>query len=250
MEAMKGHKSEKSRRFQIVIMLSVALSIGACTGKSQDTVGSGSGAESQAVSTGKSGVTAEERALYTKEIAAMAEQLDRTYEDGWICGRNTRVHKSGYRDVSPQIKAQFAVAYQEMLNKTDQNLAMEASSYVPYSKRFKFALDWWKNSDAREAFLKEPTKKKLVWLQESMLDGSELFWRVFEKLNPGKVNSVAVMAHDQEQDMVYNYTEREGHPGSFSQQWVIWSDTLAAVGDSKTNKDLSASEKNESEKSQ
>ena len=111
MEAMKGHKSEKSRRFQIVIMLSVALSIGACTGKSQDTVGSGSGAESQAVSTGKSGVTAEERALYTKEIAAMAEQLDRTYEDGWICGRNTRVHKSGYRDVSPQIKAQFAVAY-------------------------------------------------------------------------------------------------------------------------------------------
>lgn len=224
---------DRFKNFQIFVILSAVLLVGACTGKSQDAVGSGSGIESKAVSTGKSGATVEERALYTKEIAAMAEQLDRTYEDGWICGRNTRVHKSGYRDVSPQIKAQFAVAYQEMLNKTDQNLAMEASSYVPYSKRFEFALDWWKNSDAREAFLKEPTKKKLVWLQESMLDGSELFWRVFEKLNPGKVNSVAVMAHDQEQDMVYNYTEREGHPGSFSQQWVIWSDTLAAVGDSK-----------------
>ncbi len=236
---------DRFKNFQIFVILSAVLLVGACTGKSQDAVGSGSGIESKAVSTGKSGATVEERALYTKEIAAMAEQLDRTYEDGWICGRNTRVHKSGYRDVSPQVKAQFAVAYQEMLNKTDQNLAMEASSYIPYSKRFEFALDWWKNSDAREAFLKEPTKKKLVWLQESMLDGSELFWRVFEKLNPGKVNSVAVMAHDQEQDMVYNYTEREGHPGSFSQQWVIWSDTLAAVGDSK-----GSNQKDKSEKSQ
>ena len=224
---------DRFKNFQTVILLVATLSVCSCSGKSQDSVGSGSGVESKPVSTGKSGVSAEERALYTKEIAAMAEQLDRTYEDGWICGRNTRVHKSGYRDVCPKIKAQFAVAYQEMLNKTDQNLAMEASSYVPYSKRFKFALDWWKGSDARQAFIKEPTKKKLVWLQESMLDGSELFWRVFEKLNPGKVNSVAVMAHDQEQDMVYNYTEREGHPGSFSQQWVIWSDTLPALGDSK-----------------
>lgn len=236
---------DRFKNFQIFVILSAVLLVGACTGKSQDAVGSGSGIESKAVSTGKSGATVEERALYTKEIAAMAEQLDRTYEDGWICGRNTRVHKSGYRDVSPQVKAQFAVAYQEMLNKTDQNLAMEASSYIPYSKRFEFALDWWKNSDAREAFLKEPTKKKLVWLQESMLDGSELFWRVFEKLNPGKVNSVAVMAHDQEQDMVYNYTEKEGHPGSFSQQWVIWSDTLAALGDNKGSNPKDKSEKSQ-----
>lgn len=168
----------------------------------------------------------EERAVYLKEITALARELDKGYEDGWICGRNSRVHKSGYRLVSPEMKAEFALAYQQMLNQSGQNLAVEVNSYVPYSKRFEFALNWWQQSKAVTQFDSQSTKKKVVWVHESLLDGSELFWRAFENENQGAVNSVSVMAHDKEQDMVFNYMEAEGMPGNYSEQYSKWSKVL------------------------
>ena len=166
---------------------------------------------------------------YRKEISLMASKLDRKFEDGWICGRNARVLKSSYRTVNPDIKADFALAYQDMIRKSNQNLAASINSYVPYDKRFEFALDWWLSSPAKETFRKEKTRKKVQWLHESMLDASELFWRVFELKNRHSINSAFVLAHDKEQDMVFNFMEKEGKPSTFSNVYTRWKDRLESL---------------------
>lgn len=171
-------------------------------------------------------LTKAERSEYRKEITALAFRLDRKFEDGWICGRNSRVLKSSYRIVDPEIKADFALAYHKMIRESNQNLAASIGSYVPYDKRFEFALNWWRNSKAETLFQKEKTKKKVQWLHESMLDASELFWRVFEKKYRKEINNAFVLAHDKEQDMVYNYMEKEGNPSTFSNVYVRWKDRL------------------------
>lgn len=220
MKPLYGSQVKPGQRLLFGAVLVLSLSISACHSPGNSSV-----------HTSTEPVTIEEeRLIYGKKIAAMAEELDHGFEDGWICGRNTRVHKSGYKDVDPNVKAEFALAYQEMINKTSQNLAVDIDSYVPYSKRFEFALNWWRHSKAGEAFEKESVKKKIVWVHESLLDGSELFWRVYELQHPGQVNSVAVMAHDKEQDMVFNYMEREGEQGTFSKLYKKWFSVLDKSG--------------------
>lgn len=164
----------------------------------------------------------EEKQKYLSEITVLAAKLDKRFEDGWLLGRNSRVLKTGYRVVKPEIKAAFALAYHDMIIDSNQNLSQNINSYVPYSKRTAFAYKWWSNSPAKESFEEESLKKQVYWMHESILDASELFWRIFEKDYGSKVNSVMVLAHDKEQDMVFNYMEKEGQPGTFSDQYVIW----------------------------
>jgi hypothetical protein len=171
-------------------------------------------------------MTAAERSQAEKtlveNIEAVAQRADRNFEDGWICNRNARVLKTGYARVSPKAKAQFALAYRKMIEAQGENLATDVTTYVPYKKRADFALDYWRKSDSASAFEAETTKKKVQWIYESMLDAGELFWRAYEILHPQQVNSAAVLAHYKEQDMVFNYMEDEGTPGSFSDQYVKW----------------------------
>lgn len=180
-------------------------------------------------------LTAEQRAADEKvlleRIEDVARRADGTFEDGWICNRNARVLKTGYARVSPRIKARFALDYRKMLEAEGENLAFDLNSYVPYKKRSRFAIDYWRNSEYAKAFESETRKKQVQWVYESMLDAGELFWRAYELLHPDLVNSAAVLAHYKEQDMVFNYMEDEKTPGSFSQQYVNWEEDTSKADD-------------------
>ncbi len=160
-----------------------------------------------------------------QKIESIAERADHGLEEAWICGRNARVLKTGYAGVSPKGKAEFAIAYEKMLESTKENLAQDLKSYIPYSTRAKFAHEFWIKSDSRQSFEKEKKKKKIQWIYESLLDASELFWRAYEQVHPEQVNSAAVLAHYKEQDMVFNYMEDEKTPGSFSGEYVKWAES-------------------------
>ena len=163
-----------------------------------------------------------EKDIYLAKITALAASLDRKFEDGWIAGKNSRVLKTLYRGVDPSIKAEFALAYQAMIVDSNQNLSQSLESYIPYSKRAEFAYQWWSNSVVKDKFLAEPLKKRVYWVHESMLDASELFWRVFEKEYASRVNSAMVLAHYKEQEMVFDFMEKDGSPSSFSEQYHHW----------------------------
>lgn len=165
-----------------------------------------------------------EEKLLTTDIETVARRADQSLEEYWICNRNARVLKTGYAAVKPEVKAKFAIAYQKMVDASGQNLAADLNTYLPYSKRAEFALKWWRESEYKDAFEKENKKKKVQWIYESMLDASELYWRAFETRHTNLVNSGAVLAHDKEQDMVFNYMENEQTPSSFSEQYTKWSD--------------------------
>lgn len=157
-----------------------------------------------------------------KEIESVAAKADGTFEDGWICNRNPRVLKTGYARVPPSGKAKFALEYRKMIEAAGENLALDTSTYVSYKKRSDFTRDYWEKSEYSRAFNAETVKKKIQWVYESMLDGGELFWRAYESLHPQQVNSAAVLAHYKEQDMVFNYSEDERTPGTFSDQYIRW----------------------------
>lgn len=161
-----------------------------------------------------------------EDIATLAARVDRGFEDGWIAGHSSRVLKSGYRLIDPEIKADFACAYRKFIEKRHQNLALDMSTYVPYTDRFQFGLDFWRSSRAAEKFAAETVKKQVVWVHESLLDASELFFRAYEARNPGTTDSFAVLAHDREQDMVFDFMENQGKRGSYSDTYVKWAGKL------------------------
>jgi len=160
------------------------------------------------------------------DIATLAARVDRGFEDGWIAGHSSRVLKSGYRRIDPEIKAEFACAYRKFIESRHQNLALDMSTYVPYTDRFQFGLDFWRSSKAAEKFAAETVKKQVVWVHESLLDASELFFRAYEARNPGTTDSFVVLAHDREQDMVFDYMENQGKRGSYSDTYVKWAGKL------------------------
>ncbi|MBZ0189014.1 MAG: hypothetical protein K8F91_22405 [Candidatus Obscuribacterales bacterium] len=163
---------------------------------------------------------------YLTDIEALASKVDRGFEDGWIAGHSSRVLKSGYRRIDPLIKAKFATAYNTFIEGQKQNLALDLETYVPYSKRFQFGLDWWRASEVAAQFEAETVKKKVVWVHESLLDASELFFRAYEKRNSKAMGSASVLAHDKEQDMVFDYMETPHKRGSYSETYVKWAKKL------------------------
>lgn len=179
------------------------------------------------------GKTVESEEVYLKAIEQLAFATDTTNVDGWVAGTYSRVFKSDYLVVIPTVKAKFAVDYQKMLDKSGQNLAVDLKTYVPYSKREAFARQWWSKSEYAKDFKAEPVKKQIAWCYESLWDGSELFWRVFEARHPNQVNSAAVMAHDKEQQMVHEYMEDEKTPGSFSKRYAVWKQLARSSGEAK-----------------
>lgn len=150
-----------------------------------------------------------------KEIAAAA---DETAVDGWFYGQDPRFFKSFYRKIAPETKAEFAMDYHDWLSKFHEDLVRDFKSYVPYSKRAKFATTWWTGKEPR--FSKEPIKMQVLWVHESIQDAGELWWRAGEKLNPQSVESAQNLAHDEEQRMLAKFMENENTPGSISD--LIW----------------------------
>lgn len=152
------------------------------------------------------------------EVASIAAKADLDYVDGWIDGRDPRVFKSYYKSISPMQKAKFAMAYHDMIEKSDQNLAQSYKTYIPYKKRVAFARKYWQDSELGPKFKSEIEKMQVAWIHESLLDGSELWWRAAEKRFGNAISSPAQMAHDVEQNMVSKFMEDEGTESTFSQQ--------------------------------
>lgn len=152
------------------------------------------------------------------EIAAVAQKVDRGYEDGWICGREPRVFKSPYGKLDAEHKAAFALAYHNFMEGFPQDLANDRSTYVPYSKRSAFSRSYWESSDLAEKFKKEPEKYQVAWIHESLLDGSELWWRAAEIRFGGRINSASTLSHDTEQNMVFKYMEDQNTESTFALQ--------------------------------
>lgn len=219
------------RKTFVTAIVIFSLSTVSCGNLSSPSSGTASGVREKPVSE----MTAAEREASIKrlleEIESIATKADGTFEDGWICNRNARVLKTGYARVPPKGKAEFALEYRKMLEATGENLALDSATYVPYQKRSDFTRDYWEKSEYAKAFNAEPKKKKVQWVYESMLDGGELFWRAYESLHPEQMNSAAVMAHYKEQDMVFNYAESERTPGTFSEQFIKWTENGKAETD-------------------
>lgn len=161
-------------------------------------------------------------------VSRLAAEEDRKFADGWLFGQLPRVFKSGYGKLSCDLKAKFALDYEAMLMKRKQDLVSNFNSYVPYDQRLIFARDWWKNADQKGMckFTSLPDKEKLIWLHESILDGSELVFRAREKMDPNKINSYTTLAHDKEQDMVAHYTHENGKVSTFSKTYTQWKGKL------------------------
>ena len=156
-----------------------------------------------------------------KEVEAIATEADKSFVDGWIDGRDARVFRSYYKQLSPLEKAQFAMAYHDMVENSDQNLAQSYKTYIPYKTRVKFARNYWLNSDQGKKFSSEIEKMQVAWVHESLLDGSELWWRAAERHFGDAIDSPTQMAHDVEQNMVSKYMEDESTESTFSQQMSI-----------------------------
>jgi hypothetical protein len=137
--------------------------------------------------------------------------------DGFFFGEEARNFKTPYLLTTPELKTDFALAYEQMLTDSNENMLKNWQSYVPYSKRSQFARKWW--TDHSEEFGKQSEKMKILWIHESMLDGSELWFRAIEKLNKGNIDSPSVLAHDEEQRMVFKYAENDHSEGSLSSQF-------------------------------
>lgn len=153
-----------------------------------------------------------------EDVAAIAKKVDSGFEDGWIAGREARVFKSPYRTLSAQDKAQFALAYHDFLEPFHQDLGNNLATYVPYKTRAAFARKYWLASSSGEKFKNEKEKYQIAWMHESLLDGSELWWRAAEKRFGNKIDSVLALVHDTEQNMVSKYMEDEKTEGTFSSQ--------------------------------
>lgn len=163
-----------------------------------------------------------------KRVSQLAGQEDHRYADGWFFGQLPRVFKSGYGKLKSDLKASFALDYDFMLSSRSQNMVQNFESYVPYTQRLVFALDWWKKADKKGLckFVSLTDKEKLIWAHESILDASELVFRVKESMDPAKTTSYAVLAHDKEQDMVAHYTEDKGRVSTFSKLYANWKGKL------------------------
>ncbi len=152
------------------------------------------------------------------DIAEIAKNVDLGFEDGWIAGREARVFKSPYKTLSAPDKADFAIAYHDWLEPLHQDLGNNLATYVPYKKRAQFARKYWENSSSAALFKKVIEKYQVAWIHESLLDGSELWWRAAEKRFGNRIDSVLALVHDTEQNMVSKYMEDERNEGTFSGQ--------------------------------
>lgn len=153
-------------------------------------------------------------------LDAVTEQAKKAgIEDGWYYGQESRTLKTEYLLTTPQTKAQFALAYHDMLAAHNQDMLKRWSSYVPYSIRSDFAEQWW--SKNCPAFDRQSQKMKILWIHESLLDASELWWRANEKLSAAAIDSPAVLAHDAEQKLVFAYAENERSSSTFSDQFAL-----------------------------
>ena len=152
------------------------------------------------------------------DVAAIAKKVDLGFEDGWIAGREARVFKSPYRTLSAHDKAEFALAYHDFLEPFHQDLGNNLATYVPYKTRVAFARKYWLASSSGDTFKKAQEKYQVAWIHESLLDGSELWWRAAEVRFGNKIDSVLALVHDTEQNMVAKYMEDEKTEGTFSWQ--------------------------------
>lgn len=153
-----------------------------------------------------------------EDVAAIAKKVDLGFEDGWIAGRESRFFKSPYRTLSAHDKAKFALAYHDFLEPFHQDLGNNLATYVPYKTRASFARQYWLASSFGDKFKNEKEKYQVAWIHESLLDGSELWWRAAEKRFGSKIDSVLALVHDTEQNMVSKYMEDEKTEGTFSGQ--------------------------------
>jgi hypothetical protein len=156
-----------------------------------------------------------------EEVEAIAADADKGFADGWIDGRDPRVFKSPYKELTALEKAQFAMAYHDLVEKSDQNLGESYKTYIPYKKRAQFARHYWETSALAPKFKASIEKMQVAWIHESLLDGSELWWRAAERRFGNAIDSATQMAHDVEQNMVSKYMEDEGTESTFSKQMSV-----------------------------
>lgn len=150
------------------------------------------------------------------EVRAEADKHERVMVDGWYFGELPRIFKSPYGLIPLDDKVRFAVAEAEFLKQSKQNMAKDMSTYVPYTKRAEFAQKWWQVSNQAKSFTEQPEKLHILWIQESLMDGSELWWRALEDKNRATMDAMRALAHDEEQKRVSQFLDVEGQPRSLS----------------------------------
>jgi len=125
-------------------------------------------------------------------LAAIATEQDRIPSSNWL-PTGKRDLKTAYRSTANIDKANFALDLQSFVNNAGEKLDDLSGTYVAYSKRKAFSESWWAKHSNVYAKLSAPEREK--WVDESILDATQLRWQGLKRLN-ASYSASHVMAHD------------------------------------------------------
>lgn len=125
-------------------------------------------------------------------LAAIASEEDKAPSKNWF-PTGKRDLKTAYRATANLEKANFALDLQDFVNNSGEKLDNLSSTYVPYSKRKSFSESWWLRHSTVFAKLSAVEREK--WVDESILDATQLRWQGLKRLN-ANYSASNVMAHD------------------------------------------------------
>lgn len=125
-------------------------------------------------------------------LVTIAIEQDKAPSKNWL-PTGGRDLKTAYRATPNIDKASFALDLQDFVNNAGEKLDDLSGTYVPYSKRKAFSESWWTKRSSVYAKLSAPEREK--WVDESILDATQLRWQGLKRLN-ASYSASHVMAHD------------------------------------------------------
>jgi hypothetical protein len=125
-------------------------------------------------------------------LASIAAEQDKSPSNNWL-PTGKRDLRTAYRATPNIEKANFALDLQAFVNNAGEKLDDLSGTYVAYSKRKAFSESWWTKHSNVYAKLSAPEREK--WIDESILDATQLRWQGLKRLN-ASYSASHVMAHD------------------------------------------------------
>lgn len=125
-------------------------------------------------------------------LASIATEQDKAPSGNWL-PTGKRNLRTSYRTTTNMDKANFALDLQSFVNNAGEKLDDLAGTYVAYSKRKAFSEAWWAKHSS--VYLKLSAPEREEWVDESILDATQLRWQGLKRLN-ASYSASNVMAHD------------------------------------------------------
>jgi hypothetical protein len=125
-------------------------------------------------------------------LASIATEQDKAPSNNWL-PTGKRDLKTAYRSTTNMDKASFALDLQNFVNNAGEKLDDLSGTYVAYSRRKAFSESWWSKHSTVYLKLSAPEREK--WVDEAILDATQLRWQGLKRLN-ASYSASNVIAHD------------------------------------------------------